>query len=301
MSWTERQQAMLLAMGLRVWRPAGLSSPQRPAEGTVENAASDSGGGVAGPAREAVAVAVAAAKRVDPAAAARVATPAPVAPTTAVAQSAATPSLPALASMARQRGAIAAMDWSELRQAVAACTACGLCESRTQTVFGSGAAPAHWLVVGEAPGEQEDLQCLPFVGPAGELLVHMLSALGLTQADGGTDDPPERRVFIVNAVKCRPPRNRNPAAEELAACEPFLLRQIELLKPRVILALGPFAIRALLRSDEPVGKLRGRLHSYQGVPVVVSYHPAYLLRQPLEKARAWEDLCLAAETAERAA
>jgi DNA polymerase len=208
--------------------------------------------------------------------------------------------VPALAAMAHQRGDIAAMDWSELRQAVAACKACVLCASRTQTVFGSGAESAHWLVVGEAPGEQEDLQGLPFVGPAGGLLNHMLSALGLTRSAGDSGEPAAQRVFIANTVKCRPPRNRNPGAEELAACEPFLLRQIELLKPRIILALGAFAIKALLRSDEPVGKLRGRLHSYQGVPVVVSYHPAYLLRQPLEKARAWDDLCLAAETAERA-
>ena len=202
--------------------------------------------------------------------------------------------------MAGQRGDIAAMGWQELRQAVAACTACTLCQSRTQTVFGSGAALAHWLVVGEAPGEQEDLQGQPFVGPSGELLDHMLFALGLTRSDSDTGEPAARRVFIANTVKCRPPRNRNPGPEELAACEPFLLRQIELLKPRIILALGAFAIKALLRSDKPVGKLRGRLHSYQGVPVVVSYHPAYLLRQPLEKARAWEDLCLAADTAEAA-
>ncbi len=304
MSWTERQQAMLLAMGLRVWQPKVPLPAQGLAAGSAADAASaavDGGNmGAARAAGDAVAPRASLAKGAGSSPAARAPTSAPVLPPAAHTIEAAG-AAPALASMARQRGDIAAMDWSELRQAVAGCTACGLCASRTQTVFGSGAARAHWLVVGEAPGEQEDLQGLPFVGPSGELLNHMLSALGLTRADGGADEPPEQRVFIVNTVKCRPPRNRNPGAEELAACEPFLLRQIELVKPRIILALGAFAIKALLRSDEPVGKLRGRLHSYQGVPVVVSYHPAYLLRQPLEKARAWEDLCLAAETAERAA
>ena len=297
MSWTERQQAMLRAMGLRVWQQANSASVPGSAQGIANRAIDATQDGTARPVREAVAVA---ARQAGPTPTARPATPALVVPVAAVAPGTAASAMPALASMARQRGDIAAMDWSELRQAVAACTACGLCESRTQTVFGSGAARAHWLVVGEAPGEQEDLQGLPFVGPSGELLDHMLSALGLTRSDGDTGEPAEQRVFVANTVKCRPPRNRNPAAEELAACEPFLLRQIELLQPRIILALGAFAIKALLRSDEPVGKLRGRLHSYQGVPVVVSYHPAYLLRQPLEKARAWEDLCLAAETAERA-
>ena len=209
--------------------------------------------------------------------------------------------MPATAAL---RSSVAGLDWPALRQAVTQCTACGLCQSRTQTVFGSGAAKAHWLVVGEAPGEQEDLQGEPFVGPSGALLDHMLAALKLTRAElpaegaATADLQAHRHVYIANTVKCRPPRNRNPTAEELAACEPFLLRQIELLQPRIILALGAFAIKALLRSDEPVGKLRGRLHAYQGVPVVVSYHPAYLLRQPLEKARAWEDLCLAADTAQ---
>ena len=209
--------------------------------------------------------------------------------------------LQSLAATAQQRGHVATLGWPELRLAVAACTACGLCTSRTQPVFGSGAERAHWLVVGEAPGEQEDLKGLPFVGPSGELLDEMLGALQLTRSGNSGDTPARQRVFIANTVKCRPPKNRNPSADELAACEPFLLRQIELLQPRIILALGAFAIKALLRSDEPVGKLRGRLHHYQGVPVVVSYHPAYLLRQPLEKAKAWEDLCLAADTAEAAA
>jgi DNA polymerase len=190
------------------------------------------------------------------------------------------------------------MDWPALREAVAACRACGLCEGRTQTVFGVGHPGAHWMVVGEAPGEQEDREGEPFVGPAGQLLDAMLRALGLTRSAAPDGPPPDRRVYIANTLKCRPPRNRNPAPEEMARCEPFLQRQIELLQPRIILAMGRFAVQALLRSSEPVGKLRGRVHRYHGVPVVVTYHPAYLLRNLPEKARAWEDLCLAAETAE---
>jgi uracil-DNA glycosylase family 4 len=197
----------------------------------------------------------------------------------------ATPAGPAVPS------AVAALGWTELRAAVAACRACGLCETRTQTVFGVGHARAHWMIVGEAPGETEDRQGEPFVGAAGQLLDAMLGALGLTRQEA----PPQRQVFIANTLKCRPPRNRNPEPEELRRCEPFLVRQIELVQPRVILAMGRFAVQALLRSDEPVGRLRGRLHRYQGVPLVVTYHPAYLLRNPADKARAWDDLCLAAE------
>lgn len=188
------------------------------------------------------------------------------------------------------------LDWPALRDAVAACRACGLCETRTQTVFGVGHPQAHWMVVGEAPGEQEDLQGEPFVGAAGQLLDAMLRALQLSREPEG---PPERRVYIANTLKCRPPRNRNPSPDELARCEPFLVRQIELVQPRLILAMGRFAVQALLRSSDAIGKLRGRVHRYQGVPLVVTYHPAYLLRNLPDKARAWEDLCLAARVAER--
>ena len=190
------------------------------------------------------------------------------------------------------------MDWPALRRAVATCTACGLCQSRTQTVFGSGHERAHWMVVGEAPGEQEDKLGEPFVGPAGQLLDRMLAALQLSRAAPAQPDA-ARQVYIANTLKCRPPRNRNPAPEEMQRCEPFLLRQIELLQPRIILAMGAFAVKALLRSEEPVGRLRGRVHRYHGVPLVVTYHPAYLLRQPLEKARAWDDLCLAMATVQQ--
>ena len=192
---------------------------------------------------------------------------------------------------------VSSLDWPSLRAAVQACRACGLGATRTQAVFGVGHERAHWMVVGEAPGEQEDRQGEPFVGASGQLLDAMLRALSLNR-DG--DGPAAQRVYIANTLKCRPPRNRNPAADELARCEPFLVRQIELLQPRIILAMGRFAVQALLRSSEPIGRLRGRVHRYQGVPLVVTYHPAYLLRSLTDKARAWEDLCLAATVAESA-
>jgi len=188
-------------------------------------------------------------------------------------------------------GPVAAMDWSALRAAVAGCTACGLCRSRKNPVFGVGASRADWMVVGEAPGETEDLQGEPFVGPAGKLLDNMLAALDLgRQREGGPG------VYIANVLKCRPPGNRNPQPDEIAQCEAFLQRQLALVQPRIILAMGRFAVQALLQSSEPIGKLRGRVHRYQGVPLVVTYHPAYLLRNLPDKAKAWADLCLARAT-----
>jgi DNA polymerase len=164
-------------------------------------------------------------------------------------------------------------------------------------VFGVGGTRAHWMIVGEAPGEQEDLRGEPFVGAAGQLLDAMLRAVGLSRADDAALEP-ARQAYIANTLKCRPPRNRNPEREEMARCEPFLVRQIELLRPRLILAMGRFAVQSLLRTEEPIGRLRGRVHRYQGVPVVVTYHPAYLLRNLPDKAKAWEDLCLALQTME---
>lgn len=187
------------------------------------------------------------------------------------------------------------MDWAALREAVEQCQACALGATRHQAVFGVGGTRAHWMIVGEAPGEQEDLRGEPFVGAAGQLLDAMLRAVGLTRADDPALEP-ARQAYIANTLKCRPPRNRNPQPEEMLKCEPFLQRQIELLRPRIILAMGRFAVQALLRSSEPLGKLRGRVHQYAGVPLVVSYHPSYLLRSLPEKAKAWEDLCLAADT-----
>lgn len=208
------------------------------------------------------------------------------------------------------------MDWPELREAVANCTACALSQGRRQTVFGVGHEHAHWMIVGEAPGEQEDLQGEPFVGKSGQLLDNMLRAIGLSRAETvretktagpgagaaaaagapSSGDGAARQVYIANTVKCRPPGNRNPARIELAQCEAYLIRQVRLVQPKIILAMGRFAVQSLLRSDEPIGKLRGRVHHYQGVPLIVTYHPAYLLRNLEDKAKAWDDLCLAVET-----
>jgi len=194
------------------------------------------------------------------------------------------------------------MDWDALQQAVAGCQACGLCQSRKNTVFGVGDRRARWLVVGEAPGENEDLQGAPFVGQAGQLLDNMLKAIGLNRAATGAQG-----VFIANVLKCRPPANRNPQPEEVRQCEPYLRRQVELLQPQLILALGRFAAQTLLQSSVPeaatlpLGKLRGQVHRYEGVPVIVSYHPAYLLRTPQDKAKAWADLCLAQDVMHRPA
>ncbi|WP_354682346.1 uracil-DNA glycosylase family protein [Cupriavidus necator] len=213
-----------------------------------------------------------------------------------VARTPATPSLvpagpePGSAQAGRE-AAIAAMAWPELDAAVAGCTACGLCQTRTNTVFGVGDRQAEWMLVGEAPGENEDQQGEPFVGQAGKLLDNMLGSLGLARG---------RNVFIANVLKCRPPGNRNPEPDEVAQCEPFLRRQIALVKPRVIVVLGRFAAQSLLRTTTPIGKLRGTVHTYEGIPVVVTYHPAYLLRTLTDKARAWEDLCLAREVHDRA-
>jgi DNA polymerase len=197
---------------------------------------------------------------------------------------------------------VAALGWDELREAVVACTACGLCKGRRQTVFGVGHQRAQWMIVGEAPGEQEDIQGEPFVGKSGQLLDNMLRAIGLGRAQPqGVDAAAAgaRQVYIANTIKCRPPGNRNPEPEELARCEPFLIRQLQLVQPKIILAMGRFAVQSLLRSSEPIGRLRGRVHQYQGVPLIVTYHPAYLLRNPEEKAKAWDDLCLAVAAAAR--
>jgi uracil-DNA glycosylase family 4 len=195
------------------------------------------------------------------------------------------------ATLGHRPEGIDTMGWFDLRQAVTGCEACGLCKGRRQTVFGVGNEQAHWMLVGEAPGEQEDRQGEPFVGRAGQLLDRMLTAVGLSR----TEADAARQVYIANVIKCRPPGNRNPLPEEVAQCEPYLVRQVQLVQPKVILAMGRFAVQSILRSSEPIGKLRGKVHEYQGVPVVVTYHPAYLLRNPADKALAWDDLCLARE------
>jgi uracil-DNA glycosylase family 4 len=176
-----------------------------------------------------------------------------------------------------------AVGWEELRAAVAACTRCRLHESRTQTVFGVGNPAADWMIIGEAPGAEEDRRGEPFVGRAGKLLDEMLLAIG------------EKRqsVFIANILKCRPPNNRDPSQDEAASCRPYLERQIELVQPKIILAVGRIAAQQLLQSDAPVGRLRGTVHRLGTIPLVVTYHPAYLLRSPSQKRKSWDDLCLA--------
>lgn len=175
------------------------------------------------------------------------------------------------------------LDWQALTQSVARCESCELHKTRTKTVFGVGDTGADWLFVGEAPGADEDRQGEPFVGKAGQLLNAMLFALGLKR----------EQVYIANVLKCRPPNNRDPQPGEVAQCEPYLTRQIELIKPKVILTLGRHAAHNLLKTDMSLGRLRGQRKNYQGVPVVVTYHPAYLLRNPVDKRKTWEDLCMA--------
>lgn len=179
----------------------------------------------------------------------------------------------------------AAPDWDSLAATVAACQRCELHQGRTQTVFGVGARRAQWMVIGEAPGQEEDRKGEPFVGRAGQLLNSMLEALGLRREE----------VYIANILKCRPPNNRDPRPEEVVCCEGYLQRQIELVAPRLILCVGRIAAQNLLKTQTPIGKLRGQRHVYgpQATPVVVTYHPAYLLRTPAEKRRAWQDLLFA--------
>ena len=179
---------------------------------------------------------------------------------------------------------VSSLDWAALRAAVTACTACGLCKQRKQAVFGVGNEAAPWLFVGEGPGADEDEQGEPFVGQAGKLLDSMLAAVGLKRG---------REAYIANVVKCRPPGNRTPTPEEAAACAPFLDRQIDLIAPKLIVALGKTAAMRLLRTEASLGSLRGQVHRYRGTPLVVTYHPAYLLRNLPDKSKAWEDLLFA--------
>lgn len=185
------------------------------------------------------------------------------------------------------QAAATAWTWEALEAAVARCAGCKLSASRTQGVLGVGDRNADWLIVGEAPGADEDAQGEPFVGQAGKLLDAMLAAIGLARG---------ANVYIANVLKSRPPGNRQPEADEIAACLPYLLNQIALIRPKIILALGRVAAQTLLETDETIARLRGRVHAFRGIPLIVTYHPAYLLRNLPDKARAWEDLCLARRT-----
>jgi DNA polymerase len=203
---------------------------------------------------------------------------------TSSAAPAAAPSASVPVTAPDRRTRILSLDWTALKADVAGCTACPLHAQRTQTVFGVGDERAEWLFVGEGPGAEEDARGEPFVGQAGKLLDNMLAAIGLQRG---------RNVYIANVVKCRPPGNRNPEPHETAACEPYLTRQIALIRPKLVVALGRVAAVSLLARDATIASLRGRLHDYHGTPLVVTYHPAYLLRSLPDKAKAWEDLCFA--------
>ena len=185
-----------------------------------------------------------------------------------------------------RRCAIMRMDWTPIKASVSACTHCALHARRNKTVFGVGDENADWLFVGEGPGADEDAQGEPFVGQAGKLLDSMLAAIQIKRGEN---------VYIANVVKCRPPGNRNPELAEALACEPYLHRQIELIKPRLIVALGKVAAVNLLAREASVASLRRKVHQYRGIPLIVTYHPAYLLRSLPEKAHAWEDLCFAVD------
>ena len=250
-----RQRAMLEEMGIRLFQPL---PPLQPAQSAP----------VAPPA-----------VRLQPTPAVRSPDPAPVPVVRApVAVPAARPAADP------QAPPIEMMEWDALAQAVVACRACQLCEGRREPLLGAGDAHADWLIVGEPPNEDEDRAGEPFQGDGGRLLDNMLKALGLGRGD---------RVYLANILKCRPSGTGMPGPDEVARCEPFLRRQIALLRPKVILAMGRLAAQTLVASSEPLGRVRGRVHSYHGVPVVATYHPMYLLRNPADKARAWADLCLA--------
>ncbi|MBK8455044.1 MAG: uracil-DNA glycosylase [Thiofilum sp.] len=181
------------------------------------------------------------------------------------------------------------MDWAELKQVVSTCTRCSLAKTRTKTVFGTGNLQANWMIVGEAPGADEDRQGEPFVGRAGRLLTSMLAAIGLGR----------EQVYILNMLKCRPPNNRDPSVEEVTLCRGYLERQIELIKPKLILVVGRIAAQHLLNTEAPLARLRGQVHALPNTktPVVVTYHPAYLLRKPIDKRKAWQDLQMAQQLA----
>jgi DNA polymerase len=257
-----RRRAMLAEMGLRVWGPDSVPAGTAAADTSAKGKAA-------------------------------VAAPGPTARAPAQPAPAVPPRAPVVATFMPAAGAVGdarALSWQALRDEVSGCAACTLFEGRRNVVLAAAVAAADWLVVGEAPGESEDLVGTPFAGQDGLLLDNMLRALRLARG---------QQVYLTHALKCRAPGNRSPEPEEVARCEAHLRREVELLRPKVILALGRLAVQALLPGSEPLGKLRGRVHDYRGVPVVVSYAPAYLLRNLPEKARAWADLCLAQDVAAR--
>ena len=260
----DRQRAMLAEMGVRVWLPKTplgkiAEMPATSLQTSTQTTSTTS-------------------------------TPAPNASTTSTPSTPPPPKLvpmPVVDISALPQG-IAAMDWPALQSAVSACTSCGLCQGRQQAILGEGLQTADWMIVGDAPGEDEDKEGVSFAGPAGQLLDNMLKALSLTR----------QQVYLTHALKCRTPSGRNASQVEVSHCAVYLGRQVALVQPKVIVAMGRTAAMALLQSTEPLGKLRAEVQSFQGVPVVVTYPPAYLLRNQADKAKAWADLCVAASLAQ---
>ena len=287
-----RQRAMLEAMGITLWEPTVDAKKERFSDVDIDKLAINS------------------IVNSTPQVPTPVTAPPPSQAAPAVASAPAAPRAPAVNApppntvLQPLPQGIAQMDWLQLQAAVSSCQACALCEGRKNTVFGTGQAStepalapqADWLIVGEAPDENEDSQGEPFAGQAGQLLDNMLRAV----VSNGKPLSRQSNVFIANVLKCRPPANRNPSPEELAMCQPYLQRQIALLQPKIIVAMGRFAVQSLLGSTEPLGKLRGRVHHMPGsaitTPVIVTYHPAYLLRNLPDKSKAWADLLLAMQT-----
>ena len=275
----DRQRAMLAEMGVRVWMPKSKPQPQQASQLQTQV--------------ESLQTQVEPAQVVEPTTQRTAVAPAPLvsppaaAPEMAQVRPATAPpkmvTMPVVDIAALPEG-IANMDWSALQTAVQACTGCGLSQGRQQAILGEGPGTAEWMVVGDAPGEDEDKVGTSFAGPAGQLLDNMLKALGLTRSE----------VYITHALKCRTPSGRSASQVEVSHCASYLARQVALVQPKVILAMGRTAALALLQSTEPLGKLRSEVQSFHGVPVVVTYPPAYLLRNQADKAKAWADLCVAA-------
>jgi DNA polymerase len=297
----DRQRAMLAEMGVRVWWPQRSDAESQAVVGDAPTVAAVSAVPATG-----VSVAAGAA---SPARSAPPATPAVSVPVHAPSTRSATrePVAPVALQVQAQGQVFAplpkglsSMGWSELETAVKDCQSCGLCAARQTPILGTGQGTARWMVVGDLPAETDEQQGQPFTGPEGVLLDNMLKAVGVRRqgspgpADASADST---EACLTHAVKCRPLNGRNPETAELATCTGYLSRQVALAQPRVILAMGRFAIQSLLGSTEPMGKLRGRLHDFQGVPVVVTYPPSSLLRNPADKAKAWADLVLALSVA----
>jgi DNA polymerase len=267
----DRQRAMLAEMGVRVWWPQRIADEQPQVQAQAVAVPPD------------VALPVSAPMGLAPTASPVVRVSAPAAAPAA----APTPVADVLVGKPLAEG-VDQMDWAALQTTVATCRACDLCANRQQAVFGVGDVRADWMVIGDPQVEAEGQHGEPFVGQPKQLLDNMLKAVGLSREANG-----EGGVYITSSLKCRLPVSRNPSPQELATCEPYLARQVALVKPKVIVLMGRFSIQAVLQSTEPLGKLRGQVHSYQGVPVVATYHPDALLRNAADKAKAWADLVLA--------